>query len=107
MIARRQHHGSDQPLHPGDCESIPLGRILRNTASDSLGPFGTSESAYRRLSRTDRSTHRLLSLEKRPEKRGRLQPVDAVTKQIFQVMERQQRAISNTVAEQAKSGRPC
>ena len=35
-----------------------------------------------------------------------LQPVDAVTKQIFQVMERRQRAISNTVAEQAKSGRP-
>jgi adenylate kinase len=35
-----------------------------------------------------------------------LQPVDAVTEQIFQVMERRQRAISNTVAEQAKSGRP-
>jgi len=35
-----------------------------------------------------------------------LQPVDAVTEQIFQIMERRQRAISNTVAEQAKSGRP-
>lgn len=35
-----------------------------------------------------------------------LQPVDAVTEQIFQVMERRQRAISNTVAERAKSGRP-
>ena len=35
-----------------------------------------------------------------------LQPVDAVTKQSFQVMARRQRAISNTVAEQAKSGRP-
>jgi adenylate kinase len=35
-----------------------------------------------------------------------LQPVDAVTEQIFQVMERRQRAISNTVAEQAKSSRP-
>jgi adenylate kinase len=34
-----------------------------------------------------------------------LQPVDAVTEQSFQVMERRQRAISNTVAEQAKSGR--
>ena len=33
-----------------------------------------------------------------------LQPVDAVTN--FQVMARRQRAISNTVAEQAKSGRP-
>ena len=35
-----------------------------------------------------------------------LQPVDAVTEQIFQIMERRQRAISNTVAQQAKSGRP-
>ena len=35
-----------------------------------------------------------------------LQPVDAVTEQIFQVMERRQRAISNTVVEEAKSGRP-
>jgi len=35
-----------------------------------------------------------------------LQPVDSVTEQIFQIMERRQRAIRNTVAEQAKSGRP-
>src|SRR6267378_4167271 len=35
-----------------------------------------------------------------------LQPVDSVTEQIFQIMHRRQRAISNTVAEQAKSGRP-
>jgi len=35
-----------------------------------------------------------------------LQPVDSVTEQIFQIMERRQRAISNTVAEQEKSGRP-
>jgi len=35
-----------------------------------------------------------------------LQPVDAVTEQIFQVMEGRQRAISNTVTEQPKSGRP-
>ncbi len=35
-----------------------------------------------------------------------LQPVDSVTEQIFQIMERRQRAIGNTVAEQANSGRP-
>src|SRR5260370_35290065 len=35
-----------------------------------------------------------------------LQPVDLVTEQIFQIMERRQRAIGNTVAEQANSGRP-
>jgi adenylate kinase len=35
-----------------------------------------------------------------------LRPVDAVTEQIFQIMERRKRAISNTVAQQAKSGRP-
>ena len=51
MIARRQHHGSDQPLHPGDCESIPLGRILRfpSTSLSILAVFETQRDVANAL----------------------------------------------------------